>query len=256
MDVPAIRASKLTKQYRSGGETVEVFADLDFTVQAGERVALVGESGAGKSTLLHLIGGLDTPTSGEIYFGQRKISGFSGPELAKFRNEELGFVWQMATLLVEFTAVENVMMPLLIRGWSRAEAEPAGLARLHEVGLQHRANHRAGELSGGEQQRVVLARALAGKPKFLLADEPTGNLDPRTGEMIMGLFEDLHRAHALTTIYVTHNAAFAARADRSLLLDKGRLWERKRQDASMPAAEPAAGAGAPGEAGYEGKLYV
>ena len=194
LEQPAIRTANLTKRYRSGSETVEVFAGLELQIPAGQRVALVGESGAGKSTLLHLLGGLDTPTSGEIYFGQRKVSGFSGPELAKFRNEELGFVWQMATLLVEFTAVENVIMPLLIRGLSREEAEPSGLARLHEVGLGHRARHRAGELSGGEQQRVVLARALAGAPKFLLADEPTGNLDPRTGEMIMGLFEDLHHA--------------------------------------------------------------
>lgn len=251
MGDPAIQALGLTKHYRSGSETVEVFSGLELTVAAGERVALVGESGAGKSTLLHLLGGLDTPTSGEIYFGQRKISGFSGPELAKFRNEELGFVWQMATLLVEFTAVENVIMPLLIRGLSREEAEPSGLARLHEVGLGHRAHHRAGELSGGEQQRVVLARALAGKPKFLLADEPTGNLDPRTGEMIMGLFEDLHRAHGLTTIYVTHNSAFAARAGRTLLLEKGRLADRTVSGVPRPA-----GTGASGGAGHEGTLYV
>jgi lipoprotein-releasing system ATP-binding protein len=135
----------------------------------------------------------------------------------------LGFVWQIHTLLAEFTALENVMMPLLIRGQSRDQAEPASLARLDEVGLKNRATHRAGELSGGEQQRVVLARALIGDPKVLLADEPTGSLDYRTGDMIMGLIEDLHRSRNLTSIHVTHNLNFARRADRVLALERGRL---------------------------------
>ena len=151
----------------------------------GERLALVGESGAGKSTLLHLLGGLDRPTEGAIYFGHNDICKLPQSELADFRNRELGFVWQIHSLLAEFTALENVMMPLLIRGQSRDQAEPVSLARLDEVGLKNRATHRAGELSGGEQQRVVLARALVGDPKVLLADEPTGSLDFRTGEMIM-----------------------------------------------------------------------
>src|SRR5580658_2467357 len=219
----AIKAEGLAKSYRSGDAELVIFSGLDFDVARGERLALVGESGAGKSTLLHLLGGLDRPTEGAIYFGHRDICKLAQNELADFRNRELGFVWQIHTLLAEFTALENVMMPLLIRGQSRDQAEPIALARLDEVGLKNRATHRAGELSGGEQQRVVLARALVGDPKVLLADEPTGSLDYRTGEMIMGLIEDLHRSRGLTSIHVTHNLSFARRADRVLALDRGRL---------------------------------
>jgi lipoprotein-releasing system ATP-binding protein len=222
-DQIAIRASGLAKSYRSGGAELVIFSGLDFDVARGERLALVGESGAGKSTLLHLLGGLDRPTEGAIYFGHKDICKLPQSELADFRNRELGFVWQIHTLLAEFTALENVMMPLLIRGQSRDQAEPASLARLDEVGLKNRATHRAGELSGGEQQRVVLARALIGDPKVLLADEPTGSLDYRTGDMIMGLIEDLHRSRNLTSIHVTHNLNFARRADRVLALERGRL---------------------------------
>jgi len=222
-EVAAIRVVNLTKNYRSGGANLTVFSGLNFEVSAGEKLALVGESGAGKSTLLHLLGGLDRPTSGAIYFGQHDISSLSGSKLAEFRNREIGFVWQIQSLLAEFSALENVMMPLLIRGESRVQAEPQAMARLHEVGLRDRASHRAGELSGGEQQRVVLARALVGNPSVLLADEPTGNLDFRTGEMIMGLLEDLHRARQFTSIHVTHNLTFARRADRVLALERGQL---------------------------------
>ena len=202
-----------------------IFSGLNLEIARGERIALVGESGAGKSTLLHLLGGLDRPTEGAIYFGQNDICQFSPEALAEFRNRELGFVWQIHSLLAEFTALENVMMPLLIRGQSRDQAEPVSLARLDEVGLRNRATHRAGELSGGEQQRVVLARALVGNPGVLLADEPTGSLDFRTGEMIMGLIEDLHRARRLTSIHATHNLEFARRADRILKLERGGLRE-------------------------------
>jgi lipoprotein-releasing system ATP-binding protein len=219
----AIRAAGLAKSYRSGGTELVIFAGLDFDVARGERLALVGESGAGKSTLLHLLGGLDRPTEGAIYFGHRDICKLPQNELADFRNRELGFVWQIHTLLAEFTALENVMMPLLIRGQSRDQAEPIALARLDEVGLRNRATHRAGELSGGEQQRVVLARALVGDPQVLLADEPTGSLDYRTGDMIVGLIEELHRSRNLTSIHVTHNLKFARRADRVLALDRGQL---------------------------------
>jgi lipoprotein-releasing system ATP-binding protein len=222
-DEIAIRASGLAKSYRSGDTELVIFSGLDFDVARGERLALVGESGAGKSTLLHLLGGLDRPTEGAIYFGHRDICKLPPSELADFRNRELGFVWQIHTLLAEFTALENVMMPLLIRGQSRDQAEPASLARLDEVGLKSRAAHRAGELSGGEQQRVVLARALVGDPKVLLADEPTGSLDYKTGDMIMGLIEDLHRSRNLTSIHVTHNLNFARRADRVLALERGQL---------------------------------
>jgi lipoprotein-releasing system ATP-binding protein len=221
----AIRAAGLAKSYRSGGTELVIFAGLDFDVARGERLALVGESGAGKSTLLHLLGGLDRPTEGAIYFGQNDICQFSPEALAEFRNRELGFVWQIQSLLAEFSALENVMMPLLIRGQSRDQAEPVSLARLDEVGLRNRATHRAGELSGGEQQRVVLARALVGNPSVLLADEPTGSLDFRTGAMIMGLIEDLHRARRLTSIHATHNLEFARRADRILKLEQGGLRE-------------------------------
>lgn len=219
----AIRGVSLTKKFQSGAGELVVFADLDFEVERGERLALVGESGAGKSTLMYLIGGLDRPSDGTIYFGHQDISSLSEGELAQFRNREIGFVWQNHSLLPEFTALENVMMPLLIRGIHISKAAPDSLAVLDEVGLSNRASHRAGELSGGEQQRVALARALVGNPRVLLADEPTGNLDFRTGEMIISLIEDLHRSHGLTSIFVTHNLSFAARCDRILQLDKGVL---------------------------------
>ena len=183
----------------------------------------MGEIGAGKSTLLHLLGGLDRPSSGTIYYKSKDISGLADSELADFRNREIGFVWQIHYLLPEFTALENVMMPLLIRGVAHAEAASVSLERLDEVGLRARASHRAGELSGGEQQRVVLARALVGKPSVLLADEPTGNLDFRTGEMIFQLLERLHQSHQLTSVFVTHNLLFARRCDRVLKLEGGVL---------------------------------
>jgi lipoprotein-releasing system ATP-binding protein len=219
----AIQAVDLSKVYRSGPSELVIFSGLNLEIAEGEQVALVGESGAGKSTLLHMLGGLDTPTNGAIYFGQNNICRLPADELAKFRNRELGFVWQIQSLLGEFTAAENVMMPLLIRGLAREDAAKVALARLDEVGLRNRAEHRAGELSGGEQQRIVLARALAGDPKVLLADEPTGNLDFRTGEMIMDLLQELHRSRRLTSVHVTHNMNFARRADRTLTLEQGHL---------------------------------
>src|SRR2546430_1541676 len=218
-----IRARDLTKTYRSGPSGLVVFAGLDLDVERGEMLALVGESGAGKSTLLHLLGGLDTPSSGTIYYGSQEISGLTRSKQAEFRNREIGFVWQIHYLLPEFTALENVMMPLLIRGWPQGRASEESLSRLDEVGLKARATHRAGELSGGEQQRVVLARALVGRPSVLLADEPTGNLDFRTGEMIFELLEDLHRSHQLTSDFCTHNLDFARRCDRVLKIENGTL---------------------------------
>jgi len=219
----AIRAVCLKKTYRSGDAELVIFSGLNLEVLRGEKLALVGESGAGKSSLLHLLGGLDRPTEGAIYFGQSDICKLAANELAEFRNRELGFVWQIHSLLAEFTALENVMMPLLIRGRTREESEPVSMVRLDEVGLRNRASHRAGELSGGEQQRVVLARALVGDPRVLLADEPTGSLDFRTGEMMMGLIEELHQSRKLTSIHVTHNMQFARRADRILRLERGQL---------------------------------
>lgn len=221
--LPAVRAEKLAKIYRSGGSDLVVFSDLDLEIRRGERLALVGESGAGKSTLLHLLAGLDRPSAGTIYYGSKDISGLADSELADFRNREMGLVWQAHYLLPEFTALENVMMPLLIRGSPQDKAASVSLARLDEVGLGARATHRAGELSGGEQQRVVLARALVGNPSVLLADEPTGNLDFRTGEMIFELLESLHRSHQLTSVFVTHNSSFARRCDRIFKLEGGSL---------------------------------
>jgi lipoprotein-releasing system ATP-binding protein len=223
MSEPYIRVRDLAKVYKSGESDLIVFADVSLDVGKGEMLALVGESGAGKSTLLHLLGGLDRPSKGTIYYGGTEISGLADTEQADFRNREIGFVWQIHYLLPEFTALENVMMPLLIRGVPHAQAESESLARLDEVGLRARSSHRAGELSGGEQQRVVLARALVGKPSVLLADEPTGNLDFRTGEMIFELLEGLHRSHQLTSVLVTHNLSFANRCDRVLNLEKGGL---------------------------------
>ncbi len=223
MEEAYIRARNVSKVFQSGASELAVFSNVDLDVQRGEMLALVGESGAGKSTLLHLLGGLDTPSEGTIYYGSKAISGLSRSELADFRNREIGFVWQIHYLLPEFTALENVMMPLLIRGWTHARAASESAARLHEVGLGARSTHRAGELSGGEQQRVVLARALVGSPSVLLADEPTGNLDFRTGEMIFELLEGLHHSHQLTSVFVTHNQSFARRCSRVLSMQNGSL---------------------------------
>jgi lipoprotein-releasing system ATP-binding protein len=220
-DAPAISARGLAKRFQSGDRELVVFENLDLDIRQGERVALTGESGAGKSTLLYLLGGLDRPSGGKIYFGHKDLSQLSDQELADYRNRHVGFVWQNHSLLPEFTAIENVMMPLLIRGTGAEEAEHEARARLVEVGLENRAGHRAGELSGGEQQRVALARALAGRPQILLADEPTGNLDAKTGEMVMSLLEQAQHLNSLTLFYVTHNPAFFERADRRLHFEKG-----------------------------------
>lgn len=221
----AIRTVDLTKSYTSGNSQLVIFERLDLIIPQGERLALIGESGAGKSTLLHLLGGLDRPTSGKILFGERDIASLGPTHLADFRNREIGFVWQTHHLLPEFTALENVMMPLLMRGADRKTAGVAAARRLEEMGLRARATHRSGELSGGEQQRVAIARALVTDPKVLLADEPTGNLDHKTGERIADLFDEVHRHNRITSVFVTHNIGFAHRCDRVLRLEAGRLVE-------------------------------
>ena len=220
---PIIHIEKLSRKYRSGDKDLIVFHDLSLDVAEGEQVAIIGESGAGKSTLLHLISGLDRPTAGAISYKGRDITALPEAELAEFRNREIGYVWQQHHLLPEFTALENVAMPLLIRGESRSKALAAAQRGLDEVNLAARGTHRAGELSGGEQQRIAIARALAGSPSLLLADEPTGNLDERTGGFIFDLLEDLRRRRNLTTILVTHNLHFARRCDRILRLEDGAL---------------------------------
>jgi lipoprotein-releasing system ATP-binding protein len=222
-----LKAQGLTKVYpavagAARGE-VELFRGLDLTIYAGEMVAIVGESGAGKSTLLHLLAALDKPTGGEVFCGESRLSIFTPRQAAEFRNRDVGYVWQFHYLLPEFTALENTAMPLLARGMSRESALRRAEFWLREVGLADRGQHRSGELSGGEQQRVSLARALITEPKLLLADEPTGDLDSRTGEAVFELIQGLHRAHGLTSILVTHNTDFAGRCGRVLRLKGGRL---------------------------------
>jgi lipoprotein-releasing system ATP-binding protein len=210
-------------KYRSGSRELVVFSKLNFAVYPGERVAVTGASGAGKSTLLHLLGALDYPSEGTVWFEGVNIFAMSEPELAALRNRRIGYVWQQQSLLPEFTALENVSMPLLVSGQDRAPALRAAAERLEEVGLKDRAGHRAGELSGGEQQRVALARALVRRPSLLLADEPTGNLDHDTAEAISSLLASLHSNHGLTSLIVTHNLQFAQSCDRVLQLKGGSL---------------------------------
>ena len=218
-----IRVEKLAKSYRSGDSVLCVLSELSFELSLGESVAVVGESGVGKSTLLNLLGGLDTPTSGDVIFQSSPISGYGEAELADFRNRQSGYVWQNFHLLPEFTAAENVMMPLLIAGQTQERAEPAARKWLERVGLANRGHHRAGELSGGEQQRVTIARALVTGPKLLLADEPTGNLDEETGEKVIDLLVRLPRDHGVTLVVATHNMRFADRCDRVLRIAAGRI---------------------------------
>jgi len=220
-----LSAQNLTKLFRSGSEEVLVLDDLSVEVQAGEFVALVGESGSGKTTLLHLLAALDTPTRGEVYFGGRRLSDYREDERARYRNEKVGFVWQMHYLLPEFSALENVLIPQLIRGVGGVEARSRARDLLGEVGLENASHRRVGELSGGEQQRVALARALANRPTLLLADEPTGSLDHRTAERVVDLLENLHREHHLTSVLATHNLDLARRANRTLRLANGKLTE-------------------------------
>lgn len=207
--------------YRSGQSDLAVFSGANFSISPGERVAIIGESGAGKSTLLHLLGGLDRPSSGKIFYDSADIFAWPDAELARFRNREIGFVWQQRSLLPEFTAEENIMMPLLIRGENREDAAKAAREMLANIGLSARAWHRAGEMSGGEQQRVALARALVSRPRTLLADEPTGSLDYKTGDAVAGLLASLHRDLGFTEVVVTHNLAFARSFDTVLQLEKG-----------------------------------
>lgn len=228
---PLIQIRDLRKEYATGRGRLVLFDGLSFDVAESEMLAIVGESGAGKSTLLHILGALDTPSSGDVYCASIHLKNLSSKEAARFRNREVGYVWQFHYLLPEFTAAENVAMPLLARGESKASALKKAAEWLNEVELADRAEHRAGELSGGEQQRVSLARALVTGPKVLLADEPTGDLDSRTSGVVFDLVERLHRTHHLTSIIVTHNLALAQRCNRILRLEKGRM-----QEVSPPAS--------------------
>ena len=208
---PIIQVQGLRKSYRTNHGNLELFNDLALTVMPGEMVAIVGQSGAGKSTFLHILGALDAPSAGTVYCASTNLASLSPRQAAAFRNREIGYVWQFHYLLPEFSAQENVAMPLMAGGTSKREALAIAANWLKEVGLEDRGTHRPGELSGGEQQRVALARALVNRPRLLLADEPTGDLDETTAGMVFNLLESLHRNHGLTSILVTHNLELAAR---------------------------------------------
>ena len=220
---PLIQVTGLEKTYATARGALTLFRDLDLEIQTGEMVAILGQSGAGKSTLLHILGALDAPTAGTVYCASTNVAKLAQREAAAFRNREIGYVWQFHYLLPEFTALENVAMPLLARNMKKREALGVAANWLKEVGLEDRGAHRPGELSGGEQQRVALARALVNHPRLLLADEPTGDLDETTAGKIFDLIERLHASHGLTSILVTHNLDLAARCTRALRLEGGKL---------------------------------
>lgn len=220
-----LRAEGLAKVYKSGQTDLVLFENLSFQVRKGEMLAIVGESGSGKSSLLHILGTLDRASRGDVYCAQIHVAKLNDDAAADFRNRTIGFVWQFHYLLPEFTALENVAMPLLMRGTAYRPAMNKAAGWLREVGLADRGHHRAGELSGGEQQRVALARALVTEPQILMADEPTGDLDNRTAEMIFDLVLRLHREYRLTSLIVTHNVDFAGRCDRVLRLHQGQVDE-------------------------------
>jgi len=223
MDI-ILKAENLRKTYTFGSGQIEVLKGIDFEVGKGDFVAIMGASGSGKTTLLQILGTLDRPDSGKAYFKGRELFELSDDELSKHRNRNIGFLFQFHNLLPEFSALENVMMPGLISGGSAEHFKPRAVELLARVGLEKRLNHRSGELSGGEQQRVALARALIMGPALLFADEPTGNLDSRSGRAVFELLAEMNRAMSLTSIIVTHNLELAREADRCLTLRDGLLF--------------------------------
>jgi lipoprotein-releasing system ATP-binding protein len=228
-----LEARSLKKIYGVGARALTVLSDANLSLRRGEMVAIVAPSGAGKSTLLHLLAALDTPTSGAVYFDSKPIETNQDTTVAEFRSRAVGFLWQRHQLLPDFTATENVAMPLLLRGETFSPSMSTARKWLAEVGLQERTEHRAGELSGGEQQRVAIARALVTRPAVLLADEPTGDLDEQNAWAVFELLQRLHRAYRLTSLIATHNLALAARCDRILTLEHGVLNTRAVAAAAM-----------------------
>jgi len=220
---PILITTKLCKSYPTANGQLEVLRDIDLVVRGGEIIAIVGQSGVGKSTLLHLLGALDRPNSGSVEINGTAVFDFNDKDLAAFRNRTVGFVFQFHHLLPEFTALENVMMPALIAGLRPLKMESRAMELLAEVGLEKRAGHRPGELSGGEQQRVAVARALMNAPDLVLADEPSGNLDRLSSESLHELLWNLSRRHGRTFVIVTHNPDLAGRADRVIELFDGRI---------------------------------
>lgn len=218
----------ISKQYEEDAEPVKVLKDVSFSIETGEQVGILGSSGSGKSTLLHLLGALDTPTAGKVLFKQNNIFEFNQAQQAQFRNRSLGFVYQFHHLLPEFSALENVAMPLLIAKRPVDEAKAEAEDILSKVGLKHRLSHRPSKLSGGERQRVAIARALVNKPALVLADEPTGNLDHKTGESIYHLIKELKQQIETSFVIVTHDTELADRLDRVLLLTDGEMQEKVR----------------------------
>ncbi|MCF7220587.1 lipoprotein-releasing ABC transporter ATP-binding protein LolD [Marilutibacter chinensis] len=230
MSDAVIHCEGLAKTYAEGPLRTHVFHDLHLEVARGETVAILGASGAGKSTLLHLLGGLDTPTGGEVYVAGQKMSALSDAERGRLRNTALGFVYQFHHLLPEFTALENVMLPVLLGGKALADAEAGARHLLEAVGLGHRLGHKPGELSGGERQRAAVARALVNRPACVLGDEPTGNLDEKTAATVFELMLSLNREQGTSLVLVTHDRSLARRLDRVLELHEGRLRELSTEE--------------------------
>ena len=226
MSDPLVSVQNVSKAFEHEGRSLEVLKGIDLDIGSGEMVTIVGPSGAGKSTLLHLVGTLDLPTEGRIFYEGRDVTSLGSSDLAEFRNRSIGFVFQFHHLLPEFTALENVLMPGLIQGRRRLEGRAREL--IDEVGLSARLTHRPGELSGGEQQRVALARALLMEPKLVLADEPTGNLDSQTSASVQALFLDLNQRHGTTFLIVTHSSDFAAMMPRRVSMRDGRIVSDER----------------------------
>jgi lipoprotein-releasing system ATP-binding protein len=222
-----IRVENVTKSFVTDGKRVDVLKGIDLSVQRGEVINILGASGAGKSTLLYILGALDRPTSGVVNHDGISLFSMGDRDLAAFRNRKIGFVFQFHHLLPEFTAIENVMMPALIARIGPAEARRRAATILDRLGLAHRGDHKPGELSGGEQQRVAVARAILLSPDVILADEPTGNLDTKTGEEVHGVLMDLNREMNITMIIVTHNLKLARRDGRSLILEDGQIKDRR-----------------------------